>query len=143
MVKSTQATKDKRAKVFSQYVVEKMSSPSLSIDDSVNFIRKNAPNYNFHIVSASDQNELVDLCNKLEIVQFFKSIHGAPAAKATIVDRLMKENRYKKEQSALIGDSFVDLEAAKINGINFFGFNSVALKKTHESYIESFSSFLK
>ena len=51
----------------------------------------------------------------------------------------MIENKYKKEETILIGDSINDFEAAKNNYIKFYGYNNLDLKKTH-NYIVSFKS---
>lgn len=134
--------KKKRAEVFSEYVIWKLSSPSMLIQESNKFIRENVSRYNFHIISASDHDELQVICDNLRVSRLFRSIHGAPEPKDAIVLRLIKEKGYKKEETIFIGDSMTDLEAAKKNGITFYGFNSALLKKTNNPYIDDFASFL-
>jgi phosphoglycolate phosphatase-like HAD superfamily hydrolase len=91
-----------------------------------------------HIVSGSDQSELRYLCKEMGIDIFFKSIHGSPTTKNTLVKEVIESNGYSKTEIALIGDSYNDYEAAKVNDISFFGYNNTMLIQKGE-YIEKFS----
>ena len=48
------------------------------------------------------------------------------------------EDEYKRKETCLIGDSINDLEAAKLNEIEFYGYNNPSLVDKCE-YIVSFS----
>ena len=125
------------AQRFSEIMRNKLKDKNNLILDSVSFIRENYSNYNFHIVSGSDQNELRYLCKELNISDYFISIHGSPAPKNVLVERIIKKHKYKKEETCLIGDSINDHEAANINKIKFYGYNNnyLAVKC---NYINSF-----
>ncbi|WP_010228307.1 HAD family hydrolase [Gillisia marina] len=56
---------------FSEYMKSRLIDKNLLIEDSVKFLKENYLNYDMHIVSGSDQNELRFLCEKLDIQFFF------------------------------------------------------------------------
>lgn len=116
---------------------ENLVNENLIIQDSFQFVKNNYQRYQMHIVSGSDQEELRYLCKKLNIATFFNSIYGSPTPKIVLVENLLKNNQYKKEESILIGDSINDYEAAKNNNIEFFGYNNPDLKGIETKYIES------
>ena len=123
---------------FSLIMREVLTSPELIIQDSMSFVRqKFEQGIKMHIVSGSDQKELRFLCNELKIGDYFISIHGSPTPKNQLVKDLIKSNNYNKAEITLIGDSINDLEAANINGIDFFGYNNERLKVS-ENYIDHF-----
>ena len=124
---------------FSKIMRNHLVNPKNLILDSLNFIEQQYLNYNFHIVSGSDQEELRYLCSELNIDKYFKSIHGSPMPKKNIVANLMEKHNYKQSFTCLIGDSINDYEASKANKISFFGYNNIELKKFKNSnYIDQF-----
>ncbi|MBO6573730.1 MAG: HAD family hydrolase [Balneola sp.] len=131
----------KLAEEFSVIMKKKLTDKTVLINDSVNFIKKNYNNYNFHIVSGSDQAELRFLCKKLGLSEYFKSIHGSPTPKNELVLNLLNNSGYSESTVCLIGDSINDYEAAQLNGIKFFGYNNKSLESKSSSYIKSFDAF--
>lgn len=127
------------ASKFSDIMRSELTNPKNLIQDSVNFIQENHSNYNFHIVSGSDQEELRFLCKELNLSSYFISINGSPTAKNTLVGQILSKHGYLKSETCLIGDSINDYNAAIYNKIGFFGYNNISLKKTHSDYIESFN----
>jgi len=123
---------------FSELMREKLIDKENLIGDSLDFIKINYKNYNFHIVSGSDQGELRFLCKKLKIDKYFNSIHGSPTPKTELVKELIINNDYKFMNTCLIGDSINDFEAATDNNIEFFGYNNNKLRNLHKNYIHSF-----
>lgn len=126
------------AQKFSFLMKQELTNPKNLILDSVNFIKENHKKYNFHIVSGSDQEELRFICNELNLKKYFISIHGSPTQKYTLVQNLIINNNYKKEETCLIGDSVNDLDAANFNAIEFYAFNNIQLKGSSKIYINSF-----
>src|SRR5690606_21455914 len=55
------------ASKFSEIMRSELINPNNLIQDSLLFIKENYKNYNFHIVSGSDQEELRYLCKELKI----------------------------------------------------------------------------
>ncbi|SHO65383.1 HAD family hydrolase [Algoriphagus zhangzhouensis] len=123
---------------FSRIMLDLLSSKELLILDSLGYIQGNFSNQEMHIVSGSDQKELRLLCQQLDIHTYFSSINGSPTPKIELVKNLLQIIPFSRSEIVLIGDSRNDLEAAEINGIDFFGYNNWDLQKDN-GYILSFS----
>ena len=108
------------------------------ISTTINFIKNNTKQYNFHIVSGSDEKELKFLCESLGVFNYFQSINGSPTPKNELVERVLLINNYVANTTVLIGDSINDYEAAKENGIDFYGFNNPDLKNVSKKYLENY-----
>lgn len=126
---------------FSNIMRNELTNKKYLIKETVDFIEKNYQNYNFHIVSGSDEKELNYLCKELELYEYFKTIEGSPTPKNDLVKNILQKYNYNPKESILIGDSINDYEAANVNGIKFYGYNNVKLKKL-DGYIKNFGDFL-
>jgi HAD superfamily hydrolase (TIGR01549 family) len=124
---------------FSLIMLENLKKPEFLISQTVNFIKHTYENYKMFIVSGSDQKELRQICKAVEIEKFFKGIYGSPTAKDELVKHLIDTENIESATSILIGDSVNDFEAAKVNGIKFYGFNNPALTTVSKNYISKFS----
>ncbi len=127
------------AKEFSVIMKKELINKKYLISDTVWFIKNNFKNYNFHIVSGSDERELQYLCKELELEKYFISIHGSPTPKNNLVKSVLDTNNYNQNETILIGDSINDLEAAKVNQLKFFGYNNEYLMRYN--YITTFKDF--
>jgi phosphoglycolate phosphatase-like HAD superfamily hydrolase len=123
---------------FSEIMKKKLTDPAYLIDQSITYIKKHFDLYHFHIVSGSEEKELNYLCQHLGIARYFQTINGSPTPKTELVRCLMVSYGYDPDEIILIGDSINDFEAAKKNGIRFYGFNNDTLKSCSEYYIENF-----
>jgi phosphoglycolate phosphatase-like HAD superfamily hydrolase len=118
---------------------QELINPKHLIIETVKFIKNNYKNYNFHIVSGSENNELNYLCRKLNLSQYFISIHGSPTLKNNLVSDLITNCKYNLNETILIGDSINDYEAAIANKIEFYGYNNKDLKNKAKIYIDNFN----
>jgi phosphoglycolate phosphatase-like HAD superfamily hydrolase len=123
---------------FSKIMLSLLIDQNLLIEDSLDFIKKKHLNYDMHIVSGSDGNELRCICEHLGLSKYFISICGSPTPKNELVKQVIINNYYKKEETCLVGDSFNDMEAADVNQIEFFGYNNLNLVSVDNKYIVSF-----
>ena len=128
------------AEQFTIIMKEQLINKKYLIQESVDFIQVNHKNYNFHIVSGSEHHELNYLCEKLDLTEYFLSINGSPTPKNELVKNLLEKEKYKKEETILIGDSINDYEAANVNGIEFYAYNNLDLKQQYK-FINSFMKF--
>ena len=128
---------------FSAIMKNELTDKKYLIRQTVAFLDKNYKNYNLHIVSGSDEQELRFLCKKLDIEKYFISIYGSPIHKNDLVKNIFDMYGYNKNETILIGDSINDYEAAKINGIDFYGYNEPALKKISKIYLEDYKELQK
>lgn len=129
------------ADAFSEMMRRELSDPKYLIAETVDFIRGNQHRLDFHLVSGSDQRELRYLCGRLGISDAFISIHGSPTPKIELVAGLLAEFGCSRSETALVGDSMNDYDAAVANNISFFGFNNPGLADIGDRYIRDFASF--
>lgn len=133
----------KYAEKFSKIMKIELTNAKYLIHDSVDFIKSNHLNYELHIVSGSEHNELNYLCEQLNLKQYFKTINGSPTHKNILVKNLLAHEKYNISECILIGDSINDYEASNNNNIDFCGYNNLDLKSVSKCYIENFKNFMK
>lgn len=126
------------AQRFSEIMRMELVNKKYLVMDSLEFIQRNFMNYNFHIVSGSEEKELSFLCEALGIRRYFHSIHGSPTPKIELVRNLLIQRNYLTMQTILIGDSINDYDASKANNIAFYGYNNEKLREVGSGYIECF-----
>ena len=114
---------------FSEIMRELLVNEKLLIGETLACIRKYHTKIPMHIVSGSDQEELRYLCSAMHINKYFKSINGSPKPKIKWVKDLMVQYEYNAKNCVLIGDSKNDFDAAKSNGLSFFGINNKEVEK--------------
>lgn len=138
----SEAKVNELAMTFSQIMRERLTTPDVIIEETVDFIRAIHHKIPMHIVSGSEEQELNFLCRSLGLDQYFVTIEGSPAPKKALVKGIMHKYGYDPETTVLIGDSINDYEAAKVNSIDFYGYNNTALKQLPSTeYIETFTLF--
>jgi HAD superfamily hydrolase (TIGR01549 family) len=131
------------AEKYKVYILNNLVDKRFIIKDTLDYIKEIENTFSMHIVSASDENELKQICKKLELDSFFISIHGSPVTKKENIKRLLKHNKLINEEVVLIGDSINDYEAALDNKIDFVGYNNIKLKNKQIQYITSFKTLTK
>lgn len=137
-IKMDQEILDRLAIEFSIIMKKALTDKKLLIEEVNNFIHNEQNNFNMHIVSGSDENELKYLCEKLGILNNFNSVHGSPTPKNLIVKNLIERENYQKSKICLIGDSINDFNAAIANNIDFYAYNSPYLRNMGCNYINNF-----
>lgn len=125
---------------FSQIMMRLLINEDLLIPEITEFIKENHHRLKMHIVSGSDQDELREICSRLGINQYFKSIHGSPKPKKEWVKTIINSENYHPSVCVLIGDSINDYEAARENGIKFCAYNNSAVEEFSQF---SFKEFLQ
>jgi phosphoglycolate phosphatase-like HAD superfamily hydrolase len=94
------------------------------VKGSLEFLKKYFNQFDFAIVSGSDQKELREVCKGRGIDLFFKRILGSPIEKKDNIATLLCDFKWDRNKSLYVGDSNNDLEAAKANNIDFIGRSS-------------------
>lgn len=128
------------AEKFGDIVSKKLVDKNNIIEETLEFIENNYKQYNFHIVSGAEHNELNFLCKELKLREYFISIDGSPIKKNILIKNVMKKYGYSKKETILIGDALSDKNAAKDNDIRFYGYNNTELADS--PYIDSFKGFV-
>ena len=131
------------AERFSVIMKNELINEKYLIKQTVEFLDKNYNNYNLHIVSGSDEQELRFLCKELKIEKYFISIYGSPIHKNDLVKNIFDKYKYNKNETILIGDSINDYEASRANGIDFYGYNEPNLKKVSKIYLKNYKVLYK
>lgn len=111
---------DRWAAQFSE-LVEQDIVEAKPVEGSLEFLAEYSNRFNFAIVSGSDQAELRRVCRKRKIDHFFKMILGSPTEKKQNIADLMADLNWEHNKSLYVGDSNNDLEAAKLNNLDFVG----------------------
>ena len=120
---------------FSIIMLDLLVNPDLLITETLTFVKSEYNKINMHIVSGSDQAELRNICRRLGIDSYFKSILGSPTPKNKLVNQLIESNKYNQEECVLVGDSINDYEAAIANKIKFIGYNNPIVERLSSSNI--------
>lgn len=116
------------AQQFSEVMLRELPKTEHIIPQTLAFIQEqHQKGKEQHIVSGSDQIELRILCQKLGLSPYFQSIQGSPAPKSELVANILKNQSRLASEYCLIGDSHNDYDAARVNGIDFLGFNNESL----------------
>jgi len=129
----------KLADQFAKIIENKLYDKKNLIGESVEFIKKNYKDYNFHIVSGAEHCELNSLCEFFEITKYFITIEGSPTKKSLLIKNILKQYNYRNEETILIGDAMTDYNASLENCIGFYGYNNIELSKYN--YIKDFKEF--
>ena len=82
------------------------------------FIKKNYKSYDYFISTGTPQDEMINIINKKQLNNYFKSIYGSPEEKTKHVNNIISQNTYKKNEVIFIGDADTDILAAKENDIS-------------------------
>ncbi|WP_104741343.1 HAD family hydrolase [Helicobacter ailurogastricus] len=125
---------------FGQIIAKDLFSREHLNAEVLDFIKANHKKYIFHIASAALYSELQVLCEFLGLLPYFKSIEGAPPAKAKILANMCANYGYAPSEMVLIGDSRSDHESAQANKIPFLGYNNPVLQNLlPKAYINHFA----
>lgn len=112
------------ADIYSKIMRGLLCDENRLIPETLDYVRNHYNDLRMHIVSGSDQKELRELCVKLGINGYFKSIHGSPTPKETLVRNIIAKYNYDAATCVLIGDSINDYEAAMDNNLRFICYNN-------------------
>ena len=112
---------------FSQLVKSKViNSPWVpGACDMIRFI--NNIGSSSYVVTATPQDEIIEIIKEIQILSSFKEIIGAPIKKTDAIRSIIEKYKIIKEDAVMIGDSRTDFVAANNNNIDFI------LRKTNEN----------
>ena len=87
----------------------------------LDFLEKCQSKYIFYIVSATPEDELLDIAHQKGITRFFRHIMGSPASKEINIKKILTSVDIPKHDIIFIGDALNDLSAARNTGLRFIG----------------------
>ncbi|MDA8867891.1 HAD hydrolase-like protein [Gammaproteobacteria bacterium] len=82
---------------------------------------------NCFIVTATPQDEIIEILHELKLHSLFKEVIGAPTNKSDAIKLIIEKYKILKDEAIMLGDSKTDLIAARDNNIDFI------LRKTDEN----------
>ncbi|MFC1621040.1 HAD family hydrolase [Candidatus Omnitrophota bacterium] len=88
-------------------------------DGVIEFLEKNKDNYLMHIVSGTPEQEIREIAKRRRLDKYFLNIYGSPRSKKELIDRLVEDNNYNREEVVFLGDSINDYEGAMGAGVEF------------------------
>lgn len=104
---------------FSCWVFERVCN-SPFVRGAVEFL-ENYSHLDMFVVSAAPQDEVVALCMRKKIDQFFKNIYGAPVSKTDHILYIINSREYHFQEVLFVGDRISDWKAAEATNIEFVG----------------------
>ena len=111
------------------------------VDDVINskwvkgvekFLKMNVYSQSFYLVTATPQEEIELILSKIGLNDVFSSYFGSPLNKAKALDKIISSKALLRNKCSMIGDADADLEAARINKIDF-----VLREHDHNSFLSS------
>lgn len=84
-----------------------------------NYLRSNCTRQRFVLVSATPQDEIELILQKLGLEQCFTNVFGSPTRKKDAINKILKSSRIAAHDSLMIGDAHTDLDAAQANNVPF------------------------
>jgi phosphoglycolate phosphatase-like HAD superfamily hydrolase len=91
--------------------------------------QKTNENLRYILVTATPQNEIERILNRLSIGDCFSNIFGAPMSKSDAIHRGLALYEVNPKETLMIGDSKADYEAAQYCGTDFL------LRRTAENFV--------
>lgn len=85
------------------------------------FLEKHHSKISFYIVSATPEDELVQIIKKRKMSHYFKKVFGAPRKKTDCITEILKHTRSPQDDVIFVGDAKNDFEAAQSAGVRFIG----------------------
>jgi len=119
------------AQKFSKLVKDKVVNAPY-IPGAFEFISNNHKKYDLFISTATPTDEIKEILNRKNLIQYFKDIKGSPESKIDHVKHIISNNNYLRNETVFIGDSDSDKAAAVKNNLFFIQI----LKKGIESLEE-------
>ena len=81
------------------------------------------------IVTATPQDEIIEILHELKLHSLFKDVIGAPTNKSDAIKLIIEKYKILKDNAVMFGDSKTDMIAARNNNIDFI------LRKTDENKV--------
>ncbi len=115
---------DKKEKLlsdsFEQIVFEQVMKCPF-VPGAKEFLEMNHTKYDFYIASGTPDEEMKRIVKGRELDIYFKGVYGTPLKKTEIIELILSQNDYKKDEVFFVGDASTDLYAANATGLIFIG----------------------
>lgn len=116
-------TEDKEkalADEFERIVYERVMSCSF-VPGAKEFLEQYYQKVDFYIASGTPDGEMHRIIRGRNIEKYFKAVYGTPLQKHEIIELIIDQYNYNREEMIFVGDANTDLKAANSAGIIFAG----------------------
>lgn len=143
-IELTQDEVNSLAQDFSELVVAKVvASPMIA--GVKEFLESNKILLDSYIISATPEDELKRIVEKMNLSPFFKGVFGSPKSKVDHINSLVEKKIITKESSVFIGDSINDFNAAEKTNLKFIlrevDYNKETFKSFKGTRVSDFENF--
>ena len=73
------------------------------------------------VASGTPEPELVRIASRRTLRHYFVSVHGSPATKAEIIERVVQRHGFPPGRVLMVGDALSDYDGAAATGLRFIG----------------------
>lgn len=115
----TEAQVNEFCEHFSKLVLQAVID-SPWVPGAEDYLRGNPNQQQFVLVSATPQEELIQIIEALDIKDCFMAIFGSPMSKTEAIRGILNTHNISPEKCLMIGDALADKEAAEDNNIPFY-----------------------
>ena len=91
------------------------------VPGAIEFLRKYYKKIPLFIISATPQEEIVNIVNAKGLSKYFKGVFGSPTPKGVWVKKIINEQNLDPIKAIFVGDAMSDYNAAKEGDIYFVG----------------------
>lgn len=100
-------------------IVKKAVINSPWVPGIIDFLESMSEVKKIFLLTATPKEEIDEILKELRIEHFFNKVFGSPASKIDSIRFVLKKFSINPNQAIMIGDSFKDYEAAKLNNVAF------------------------
>ena len=115
---NTESEIENYAEKFSLLVKERVISSNW-VDGVESFIKSKTNSQLFFILTATPQDEIEEILDKIKIRHLFDEVIGSPMKKIDAIKIILSSYYIAPSNSVMIGDSKVDFDAALYNSVPF------------------------
>jgi phosphoglycolate phosphatase-like HAD superfamily hydrolase len=109
---------DKLSDNFSSIVYQKvMESPF--VNGAAEFLEKYHTKIPLYVVSATPEQELLQIFRERDLLRFFKAIYGSPEKKVNHIATILQTEGIEPRSAYFVGDAKNDYDAAMISQVRF------------------------
>lgn len=111
---------EKLAVRFSSIVKDKVIKAPY-IDGAEEFLNENFKKYKMFVCSGTPETEIKEIITGRGMDEYFKIVYGSPETKANIINYILLQNSFNKNEVVFLGDSINDYDAAVSADVPFIG----------------------
>jgi len=119
----------KFSKLVKQKVIDSQWVPGV-----FDYLEGNYQDRIYFLITATPQNEIVEILHTLGIEHYFNEVVGSPVKKDFAIDKIIRKYSITPDEALMIGDSSSDYEAATSNKVPFLLRRTLLNRSLQEEY---------